>query len=137
MLAPAEVPAIVTPRSRASWIAWPNGVPAITVESFELVAAGHEDAGGAVERLDVGRGGGLGAVLRAYAEDLGGTEPGEQGLVDLDDLRAQRAGGRDHGDPGLRAPGAVDELLEDGALAELVLGAADDEEVTDPARRTH
>ena len=81
--------------------------------------------------------GGLGAVLGAYAEDLGRPEPGEQGLVDLDDLGPQRAGGRDHRDPGLAAPGAVDELLEDGALAELVLGPSDDEEVTDPARRTH
>ncbi len=50
--------------------------------------------------------------------------------VDLDDLGPERGRGRDHRDAGVRAAGALDELAQDGALAELVLGPADDEQVT-------
>ena len=117
------------PASGAPTIASPNGVPGDDRRQLELVAAGHEDAGRPVERSDV-----LGD--RACARSSGRTPKTsaapslrEQGVVDLDDLRAQRGGGRDHRDPGLRTSGAPHELLEHAAPAELVLGPSDDEQV--------
>ncbi len=100
---------------------------------LELVATGHEDAGRSVELShDVG-GGGLGAVLGTDAVHLRGTELVEQRGVDVDDLGAQRGRRRDHRDPRVGAAGALHELGEHGALAELVLGSSDDEQVADSA----
>ena len=133
MLAPADVPPMVTPRRARLDDGVAERRAGDDRGELELVATGHEDAGRPVElRDDVGVGGLL-AVLGPDAEHLGRTELVEQGVVDVDDLRAERGRGRDHRDPGVRAAGALHELGEHGALAELVLGSADDEQVADSA----
>ena len=62
------------------------------------------------------------------ASHLGRAELGEERVVDVDDLAAERRGGRDDDDAGVVAAAGGDEVLEDRALAQLVLGAADDHE---------
>ena len=102
---------------------------------LELVATGHEHAGGSV---DLGHQRGVlrvAAALGAAGAHVAGTQLAEQRVVHLDDLVAEAGGGRDHHDPrpGLTAGGH--EVAEDGAVAELVLRAADDHQPTAGVRR--
>ena len=132
MLAPADVPATTAPRRCASTIASPRGVPQTIGRQLQLVAAGHEDAGRLAHGLDQVGVVGLLAALGPDGHDLAGAQPPEEGVVHLDDLVAERGRGRDQGDAGVGAAAGRDELLEDRALAELVLGPADDQEGSGP-----
>jgi hypothetical protein len=92
---------------------------------LQLVAARHEDAGRLTDRLDQV---GVVRLLAALGPDghhLASTQPPEQGVVHLDDLVAEGRRGGDQRDPGLGTAAGRHELLEDRALAQLVLGPAD------------
>ena len=125
MLAPAEVPPMVDAAVRGRPDRLAERGPVDDRRQLELVAAGHEDAGDVVEQGDERRVVGVLAVLGSYADDLGARRAAEQRGVDLDDLGAERGGGRDHGDPRSLAARAFDEVLQHGAPLELVLRAAD------------
>jgi hypothetical protein len=60
--------------------------------------------------------------------DLGRSQVGEHLPVQAEDLVAERGGGRDHRDPRPPAAGQLDEVVEDGPVAELVLRTADGHE---------
>ena len=71
---------------------------------LELVAAGHEDAGGLAEPLHELLVVGLLAGLRAHRDHLGGTELAEQRVVHAHDLGPQRRRRRDDRDAGVGPP---------------------------------
>ncbi len=135
MLAPADVPPTAAPRGvRLGDGSAERGTGDDTAQ-LELVAAGHEDAGGLGERLDESRVVGVLAVLRPDSDHAGRTERGEQGGVHVDHVRAERGGGRNHHDPRFGPAGRLDELLQDQPLLQLVLGSTDGEQGPGPARR--
>ncbi len=129
MLAPAEVPPTVTPRSRASTIACPNTVPAITVESLSWLPP--------VMKMPVARSrSATSAGSEAWARSSGRTpytsaapSRWKSAAYTSIDLRAQRGRRRDHGDARLAPTRTLDELPEHRPLAELVLGTPDHEQV--------
>ena len=76
----------------------------------------------------------LRTVLWPYAVHLGRPQALEQCGVHLDHLGPQRRRRRDDRDAGVGPATRRDELGEDRALAELVLGSADDQEMPGPWR---
>ena len=128
MLAPADVPPMTAPRRCASTMASPNGVPQMTADSLSwLPPVMKMPVALPSSRDQVGVVGVL-AALRPHRDHLGGAQLAEQRVVHLDDLGAERGRRRDDRDPGLLAAAGGHELVEDRALAELVLGSADDHE---------
>ena len=93
---------------------------------LELVATGHEDAGGVVDEGDQVGVVRVVAALGPHGRDVAGPEPPEQRVVHLDDLVAEARRGRDDHEARVGPAAGRDEVLEDRASAELVLGAADD-----------
>jgi hypothetical protein len=94
----------------------------------QLVAAGHEHPGGPLD--GPGRTGGVGlpAGRGPQRDDLGRAQVGEHMPVEAEDLLPERGRGRDHRDPGPAAAGQLDEVVEDGPVAELVLRTTDGHE---------
>ena len=123
-------PPTTTPRRWASTIASPNGVPLIDRGQLELVAAGHEDAGRLVE---LGRpASGSWASLAALGPHR--RPPRRRRACGTGRRTPRRPRGRARrrsGSPrsGRRAPPlAATNSVRIVALAQLVLGAADDHE---------
>ena len=102
---------------------------------LQLVAAGHEDARSCPTRLRgaprrPGRRRPRGVSGRT-ATTSAAPSAAEERVVDVDDLLAERGGGGDHGDPRVRRRRRRrTKSREDRRLAQLVLRAADDHELS-------
>ena len=95
----------------------------------QLVAAGHEDAGRVAHQARAVIVVGLRARDRVDRVHLVRAELGEDLAVHLAGQRAQRRGAADHRDARVGAARERDEPGQDRALADLVLGASDDDDV--------
>ena len=129
MLAPAEVPATTTPRSWASTIASANGVPQTRAESLSWLPP--------VMKMPVARqpGGPRARGRRPRPGSRGGPRPPRRhragGTARRTPRRPRARARRRSGSPrsGRPAPPlAATKSLQDRALVQLVLGAADDHE---------
>ncbi len=126
--APAVVPATTAPSRNRSMIASARSVPPIVELQAELVAAGHEDPGRVADGGGVGLVVGLGAGHRVERADPRDAQLAEDLAVALAGFHAHRGRGRDHRDGRVLATGEGDEAAEDDPIADLVLGAPDDDD---------
>ena len=124
MLAPALVPPTVTPWALRIADQLRDRRAAEQRREPQLIAAGEEDAGGLLEALEAPGFLAVAAGVEVHDRDARGADVAEQLLVARPGL-VHAAGGGDHDDVGVLAPGDAHEALEDAAVIFLILGAAD------------
>src|SRR5690606_29255659 len=90
----------------------------------ELVAAGEEDAGGVLERLEPVGAAGVGAGLEGEGAGAASPELAEDLLVAQAGVGHAR-GGRDDGDPRRGAAADLDEAAQNYGVLVFLFGAAD------------
>ena len=136
MLAPAEVPATTAPRSCAATIASPNGVPQTIADSLSWLPPVMKIPVALSERVHQRRGRGRPRGSPAAPAPPRRRRACRNSASYTSTTSApERGRGRDDRDPGVGATARGDELLEDRAPAELVLGSADDHEWSLGSRR--
>ena len=133
--APALVPATISPCRCRSMMARPRAVPPITLERRSWlppvmkmpVASRTASIAGRLVRLLPGE--------RPQAAHIGDAELSEEGPIQLGRLVAERGRGGDDRHPRIGPAGQRGEARQDLALSQLVLGAADDQQVPGAWRR--